>query len=114
MEKYIVTLIILGMLVFCLCTFPVFSNTMDQMYLIISDDFVADKILFKSEKWQANDYYVYKIDNCENELAKRIPQGKIIKEYTFLNQHNIKTDNPFMQCILSGEQWVCGLPYVVD
>ena len=101
MEKYIVTLIILGMLVFCLCTFPVFSNTMDQMYLIISDDFVADKILFK-------------IDNCENELAKRIPQGKIIKEYTFLNQHNIKTDNPFMQCILSGKQWVCGLPYVVD
>ncbi|MBE7091933.1 MAG: hypothetical protein E7365_01985 [Clostridiales bacterium] len=114
MEKYIIVLIVLSMLVFCLCTFPVFSKTLDQMYLVINDDDLADKILVKSEKWQANDYYVYKIALNEEKIAKKIPNGKIIKEYTFYAEHNIKTDNPFMQLILSGEKWVCGLPYVID
>lgn len=114
MEKYIIVLIILSMILFCLCTFPVMNNTMDQSYLVISQDNVADKLLINSEKWQTNSYYVYKIAKGEEDIAKKIPNGKIVKEYVNKNPHNLKRGNPFMQVIFSGENVILGLPYVID
>lgn len=114
MEKYIIVLIILGMLVFCLCTFPVFSFEADQVYAVTTKDYIADLMLIKSEKWQTNDYYVYKVAKEEEDIAKKIPESQIIKEYTFPKNNTIKTSNPFMQVISSGNVCVCGLPYVID
>ncbi len=113
MEKYIIVLIILSMLLFCICTFPVINHTADQTYLVVTKETVADKLLVTSQKWQTKDYFVYKIDKDEEKIAKSIPNGKIIKEYVCNNHHNLNKGNPFMQVILSGENYILGLPYVV-
>lgn len=114
MEKYIIVLIILSMLLFCLCTFPIMNSTIDQTYLVVPKDSIADGLLTNSEKWQAKDYFVYKIAKGEEDIAKKIPDGKIVKEFIFLKTHNLKGGNPFMQTILSGENVIIGLPYVID
>lgn len=114
MEKYIIVLIILSMLLFCLCTFPVMNSTIDQSYLVVSQDSVADKLLINSEKWQAKGYFVYKIAKGEENIAKKIPGGEIVKEFIFTDTHNLKGGNPFMQAIVSGENVIVGLPYVID
>ena len=114
MEKYIFLLILLSMLVFCLCTFPVFSFQAEQVYAVTTEDYIADIMLTKSEKWQTKNYYVYKVAKDEEVLAKKIPNCRVIKEYTFKNDHSIKISNPFMQAISSGNTTVYGLPYVID
>lgn len=114
MEKYIFLLIVLSMLVFCLCTFPVFTYQAEQTYVITDKDYIADFVLPKSEKWQTNNYYVYKVSKAEENLIKKIPSGNVIKEYTLKNNHSINISNPFMQAVSSGNVTVFGLPYVID
>lgn len=114
MEKYIIVLIILSMLLFCLCTFPIMNSTIDQTYLVVTKDSIADELLINSEKWQAKGYYVYKIASGEEDVAKKIPNGKIVKEFIYKEKHNFKGGNPFLQTIISGENVILGLPYVID
>ena len=114
MEKYIIVLIILSMLLFFFCTFPVMNITADQTYLVLTKENYADNILTKSEKWQAKGYYVYKLAKGEEDRAKTIPNGKIVKEYVLENNHNLKGGNPFMQVVFSKNNVILGLPYVID
>lgn len=111
--KYVFLLIILSMLAFCILTFPVFNITANEIYLVCPDDFISDRTLKNSVKWQTNDYFVYKLDKSEVYKARFIPEGRIIKEYVFENDNTFKR-NPLLQSVFSGGQSVIGLPYVID
>lgn len=84
-----------------------------ETYLVCPDDFLCDKMLKNSIKWQTNEFFVYKLDKNEVLDARLIPNGKIIKEYIFQNDNTFKC-NPFLQCAFSGGQSVIGLPYIID
>ncbi len=111
--KYFFILIILSMVAFCIFTFPVFNLSATETYLVCPDDFLSDKILNNSTKWQTNHFFVYKLDENEISKAQFIPNGKIIKEYVFENNNTFKC-NPYLQCAVSGGQSVIGVPYIID
>ena len=111
--KYFFIIIILSILAFCLFTFPIFNLTASDFYLLCNDDFLADKLLSKSIKWQTDDYFVYKLDESEVTKASFIPNGKIIKEYIFAGDNTFKC-NPLMQSTFSGGQSIVGKPYIID
>ena len=111
--KYFFVLIIISMVAFCIFTFPVFNMSATETYLISPDDFLCDKILINSEKWQTKEFFVYKLDKNEISQARLIPNGKIIKEYIFQNDNTFKC-NPFLECAFSGGQSVIGFPHIID
>lgn len=106
-------MIIISILAFCFFVFPVFGKNLENAYLVCDECNIADSILVNSAKWQTKDYYVYKLDKSEYDVARFIPNGKIIKEYIFENGNTFKR-NPLMQSISSGGQNVIGIPYVID
>lgn len=111
--KYIFMIIIISMLAFCIFTFPVFNLSATETYLLSPDDFLCDRILTNSVKWQTNDYYVYKLDENEILKARFIPNGKIVKEYILKSDNTFKR-NPFFECAVSGGQSVIGVPHIID
>ena len=111
--KYLFFLIILSMVAFCIFTFPVFGLNVNETYLVCPDDFVCDKILNDSIKWQADGFFVYKLTESEIPKARLIPEGKIIKEYVLKGDNTFKC-NPVLQCAFSGGQSIIGLPYIID
>lgn len=111
--KYFFILIILSMVAFCIFTFPVFNLNETETYLVSPDDFLCDKILNNSIKWQTSDFFVYKLDETEISKARFIPNGKIIKEYILKNDNTLKR-NPFFEYAFSGGQSVIGFPYIID
>lgn len=106
-------LIILSMVAFCIFTFPIFNLNATETYLVCPDDFMCDKLLNNSTKWQASEFFVYKLDEKEVSKARFIPNGRIIKEYIFKNDNTFKC-NPFFECAFSGGQSVIGFPYIID
>ena len=101
------------MIMFSVCTFPVFSLQADNVYAVCTSDEIGDRLFAHSEKWQTMGYFVYKINENELDKAKILPNACVVKEYFTENSNNIFT-SPFMQEISCNNKSVLGIPYVID
>ena len=95
------------------------DSTKEKEHIKLKGDLEIDKEYHKDPSMRIvplalKEYFVYKLDKSEETIAKCIPKGKIIKEYVCKNHHNLNKGNPFMQVIQTGENYVLGLPYVID
>ncbi len=112
MEKYIIVLILIAMMFFVFCTFPIFAQQPSNAYILTRSSFLADALIPASEKWQTNSYFVYKV--LPENAIKIIPESKVIYEYYSENPNNILLSTPYMKVQKSGNFTVCGVPYIID
>ena len=113
MEKYIFALILIIIFAFAFCTYPTLFAQADNAYIVTKNSFAAEKILTDYKKWQANDFFVYKLETV-SPVAHNIPDSKFVYEYYFFDENIIKMDSPLMQVYSSGDKIICGIPYVID
>lgn len=113
MEKYIFALILIIALAFAVCAYPALLSGAQNVYVVTKNPFAAQKVLDEYEKWQASDFYVYKLKNNFS-LARLVPDSVCVNEYYFEDANILKMDSPLMQVYPSGEKVICGTPYIID
>lgn len=112
MEKFIVLLIVFSIMLAVLFTFPVFGLEPENTYVVSPR--ACGEFFEKSEKWQADGFYVYRLDKSETDKADLIPGGKVIREYYTAKGNSIYKGNSLMQTYVSGNVRIYGCPYIID
>lgn len=112
MEKYIVLLIVFALMLAVLFTLPVFGLEPENTYVVSPRAY--GEVFPKSEKWQADGFYVYRLDENEINKADLIPGGKVIREYYTAKSNSIYKGNVLMQTYISGNVRIYGCPYIID
>lgn len=112
MEKYIFILILICFCALALCTFSVFDMVPDNVYVITSNPKYA-KNLKISAVWSTNEYFVFKLSD-NTDTAKNVPNSTVIKEYKSKNANMLNRNSSFMQVYASGQDYICGIPYIID